>query len=160
MSSRYISIAECGEDNIVRIEDTAGNPLTSVDGSLNVNITGFTPSANVNQIDVYNEVTGVASGIETTVLTYVIGATGVYYLQLISSAASNVTLYMIKRNGIVMDKQYGSWTQYDFEFDYRSNNDLSAGFKLTASDVITVTAIHTSPSLASFNARIQLLQVI
>lgn len=157
--SKYISIQGCGEDDIVRIEDTAGNPLTSVNGALNVNVVSSSPTTGTEIID-YNEVTSVASGIETTVLTYTVPGTNDFYLQLISSAASNVSTYRVYRNGIVIDKQYGAWTQYNFSFDYRSNDDLTPGFKLAPGDIILVTAIHTSPSLASFNAKIQLMEII
>jgi hypothetical protein len=129
----------------VDIFDSAGNPLTSTSGSLNVNITNSSsPSPTGFSLFATND--SVPFGIETTILTYNV-TSGLYINQIIA------------------------WGQYDGEFLVRQNGTIISGGRTSAADrtlnliyseplhtisgdVITVTILEYGPALQQFRAQL------
>lgn len=142
----------------VSIQDSAGNPLTSVGGALNVNITSA-PVTNVNVIESYNEVTNVASGIETTVTSYTNNGATTSYLQRIEGSGTNVSEYRLYKNATVINKKYSSYTEFNVAFEYTVGNSLALGLKVDPGETIYLKAIQNRPSTASFNGNILVLEV-
>lgn len=124
-----------------KIEDTAGNPLTSTSGALNVNIVGATTPTAINICATNNSVT---YGTETVILTYT------------NTGISTVT-------------QFIGWGTYDGEFLLRINGTIVGGGRTSAaqrtlqvvasfptviSDVITVTILEYGPGTQQFRANL------
>lgn len=142
----------------VSIQDTAGNPLTSSSGALNVNLVSA-PASNINLVADYNEVTGVASGIETTVATYTANTLADCYLERIMGSGTNVSEYRLYQNATIIDKKYSSFTDFNVVFEFSTGNTSAPGLKLGTSDVIYLKIIHTRPSVGNFNANILVTEV-
>ena len=128
-----------------KVKNTALDPIP-------VNV--VSGGATLTYVDSYNEITGVASGSETTILTYTVPLLGTLYLEQVSVSGTNIAEYRVKVNGTVIDKAY-TWFNGNMshEFNFESNSGL--GRKLLASDVLIVTVLHGRPSTGNFNARIQ-----
>jgi hypothetical protein len=120
---------------------------------------GASGSPQATPVYVYNEVTNVNPGIETTIATYTAVAGVACSLQSISSSSTNVTIFLVYINSNVVDKQYGSYTQYNVFFQYFTGNTTAPGIPLNTGDVVKVTAIQNQTSTANFNAVIQILEV-
>jgi hypothetical protein len=124
-----------------KIEDTAGNALTSTGGALNVNVVNLPTTTAINICETNNSVT---YGTETTILTYT------------NTGISNVT-------------QFIGWGTYDGEFLLRVNGTIVGGgrtsaaqrtlqvvalFPTVVSDVITITILEYGPGTQQFRANL------
>jgi hypothetical protein len=117
---------------------------------------GGAPSATVDYV--YNEVTNVPNGVETTVASYTAAGVQTSYLQSIQMAGTNVSEFRIYINGAPMDKAYLSLTQYNAVRDYFTGNVSTPGFKLSTGDIIVVKALQTGrDSTGNYNATIQVI---
>lgn len=94
----------------------------------------------------YNEVTAVANSVLTAVATYT--ALGPTRLQLVEAAGSNIGMYTVLVNGVVIDKRYTYYGGLNAEFEYNK------GIELVLSDIVTVKVIHNQPYVGDFNALI------
>lgn len=142
----------------VSIQDSSGNPLTSSSGALNVNLVQA-PADNISLVTTFNEVTNVASGIETTVVTYTANDLAICFIERIMSSGTNVSEYRLYRNADIIDKKYSSYTEYNVVFEFSTGDTSAPGLKIGDTDVIYLKAIHTRPSVGSFNANILVLEV-
>lgn len=111
-----------------------------------------------DSVYIYNEVTNVVPAVETTIATYT--ASGTAYLQQVKVSGTNMAEYRIYKNGSVIDKVYSSLTEFNDSVNYFTGNDTAPGIKLMASDLIEIKGIQNRPSTCSFNAVIQILEVI
>lgn len=137
------------------IQDTAGNPLTSTSGALNVNVTSA-PTTNVNLVAVYNEVTNVASGIETVVATYTSNDLATCFLNRILTSGTNCAEYKLYKNTTVIDKRYSSFTNFNTFFEFIAGDN---GLKLISGDVVYLKVIHSRPYVGNFNSNIIVTEV-
>lgn len=114
-------------------------------------------SANApNTVNTYNEITNIASGASTTVVSYTVPGGSSATLEKITLSGENIAAYTLTINGSIIDKRrtyFGGALNTDF--DYLS---LGKGQLLVSGDVVTVTVLHTRPFVASFNGRIQVTQ--
>lgn len=156
--ARVTSSSATGTANIF---DSQGNPLTSVDGALNVNIASEAPGAAYGTSLTYNEVTNVPVNVETLVAQYTASSDPLVtsYLILIASTGSNISEHRIYINGGVVDKQYAYYTQFSLEFDYRTPSAFIPGIKLPLGATVQVKAINNGSMDCSLNAKIQTLEV-
>jgi hypothetical protein len=113
-----------------------------------------------NSVYNYNEVTNVSPGVETTIVTYTAVSTANCYLQYVESSGTNVSQFRVYINAAVVDKKYGSWTQYNVEFAYFTGNTTAPGIKLSTGDVVTITGVQSSTTTSNFNAVIQVLEIL
>jgi hypothetical protein len=153
--SRVTSSSSTGT---VSIQDTAGNPLTSTSGALDVNIVAA-PANNINVIAVYNEVSAVASGIETTVATYINNNVTTNFLVRIETSGTNIAEYRLYRNASIIDKKYSEFTQLNTVFEYSTADTSAPGLKTATSDTFYLKVIHNRPNVGNFNAKLLVLEV-
>lgn len=133
--------------NDLQITDGVNNLDINTDGSINVTVV---PGGSINNI--YNEVTSVANGILTTIVTYVASTNG--KLKRVMVAGTNIAEYTIVINGTINAKKYtyfGNGLSEDFVFD--------DGIYLTIGDIIQIKTIHSRPYVGNFNANIVVLEI-
>lgn len=163
VAQRSVLVDECGNrinnnnplpvafDGTVSIGDVSivdnGNTLkVNTDGSINVNIVSSSDTPGL--IISYNEITSVAAGIETTVLTVTAPPTG-YRIQKIEVSGDNVGQYRVYMNTNVILTKRTWWTDFNATFNFE---DFSNGLLLTSGQTISVTITHSSPDLGTFDA--------
>jgi len=135
----------------VNIQDTNGNPLNSTSGALDVNIVSSVSSGTT--LSQYNEVTNVAIGSSTTVLTYTVPAASTLNLTRIDFSSDSVALVEVEFNSAINAKRRIYYTDFNTRFEY---NNTQGGYQLAAGTVVTVVATNNSlNSVASFNATLQ-----
>jgi len=127
----------------VKIIDSGGDELNvNADGSLNVAVTGGGVTAST-----YNEVTGVASGVTTTVATFVAGSS--VKLKHVMAAGTNIAYYEVTVNASVEAKKYTYFGgALNVDFDFRDGISLAMG------DTVLVRVHHSRPMSGDFNATI------
>lgn len=109
-------------------------------------------------LNVYEEVSSVASSSLTTIVTYIVPISKTAYLVKSSFSGTNIATYQIKINSAVCDKRrtfFGNSLNGEFSF----NGNGTRGIPLRAEDVVTVTVVHSRPFLGDFNARIQVMEI-
>jgi hypothetical protein len=108
----------------------------------------------------FNEVTSVPAGVETTVATYTSPASGsTAYLELVSVSGSNIGAFVVYEVSAILDKKRTYFTKYNENFDFRSAIGVP-GYELAPSTTIIVKVLHNRPSLGTFSARIQTIEVV
>ncbi|CAM6004825.1 unnamed protein product [Sphagnum balticum] len=171
---RTVQVDECGDiyskdnpmpisfDGTVQIGDVSivegGNTMkVNADGSINV-IVESQPSPNEKVVSTYNEITNIPSGSTTQIVSYTVPPSTQGVLQRCPVSGENVARYDLLINGVIVDTlrtMFGAdLTQM---FDFTSGND--SGYVLNAGDVVSIQVLHNRPYVASFEARIQVLQI-
>jgi hypothetical protein len=162
---RSIMVDDCGDtfndanpfpvafDGTVSIGDVSivegGNTMTvNSDGSINVNIE--TSISTPGLLLFHNDISSVASGTETTIIT-VTAPGGGLRLEKVDVSGENVALYRLYVNGIEIYTKRSWWSDFNVDFNFEN---FSNGYLLTAGQVLTVTCYHTSPFLGNFEATV------
>lgn len=101
----------------------------------------------------YSEVGSVPSAVETTVSSYTVPVAKRFYIHRIEVSGDNVAVYRVRVNGLDKAKKRTWWTKFNETFDFTCFP--KSGLKVVAGDVVTVSVIHNSVSVGSFNASIQ-----
>lgn len=138
----------------LRIGDGTDELEVNSDGSINVNVLGSGASDNV--ISTFNEISSVASGALTDIVTYTAPLGVSCYLSKIDYSGENIAKYVVAVNGTPVDQQrtyFGSSVNGTFNF---ANG--SRGLKLDSGDVVTLKVIHSRPFVGDFNGRIQTVE--
>lgn len=142
----------------VRISDCTTDLKINPDGSINVVIENPTPTpAGLNDvITVYNETALVASGVTTTIISYVtpIGLPQAIYRVLVSG--ENIARYDIAVNAVkiaTVRTYYGGDLSRTVAFD----GSDGSGYILNAGDTVTITVLHNKPYTALFEATLELV---
>jgi hypothetical protein len=154
-STGHLLVTSGSTGGDVNIFDSAGNPLTSTGGALNVNIGGIT----ANSILVYNEQTSVAVGIETTIATYTAPVGKLAYLLWVFVAGQNVGQWKIYNNASVYDQKYTSASELNENFDFQTGLTSVPGQLIAVGNTLSITVNQIGLSPANFNARIQILEI-
>lgn len=142
------------DDNIAIKDPSTGNILhINNNGSINTNVT-VTPVAQGDAISSYNEVTSVASGILTTILTYTVPIGKTFYLNRADISGTNISEYTIQLNSVVNNKKRTFYGNLNENFDYTMGGNEN-GFPIVTGTIVTITTMHNRPSLGDFNARLQ-----
>ena len=140
----------------ISIKDSGGDELSiNPDGSINVSIS---TSSNTEGLQEYNEISALASGTETTIVTYVAAAGKTSYLQGVSCSGDNVAKYKVKVDGTTIDTRrvyFGG----DFDTDFLFSGDVNKGLEIAVGSTVTVTVIHSRPMVGDFNAKIRSIEV-
>lgn len=133
----------------VTIQDDDGDELgINSDGSINVNVINSPDDPGL--FIVHNEISSVAAGVETAVIT--ITALSAIRVSKIDVSGDNVALFRVKVNGITIDDKrsyWGSGFNESFAFE-----PFESGLKLPIGDILTVTVIHNRPMPGSFEATV------
>ena len=134
---------------------TAANQVTEINVLNDINSKLLPSGISINE---YNEISSVASGITTTVVTYTVPVGKQNVLERISVSGENIALYIVLINGVTIDTQrtyFGGNLNVQFEF----MSSINAGTVLNAGDIVSVTVLHNRPSVANFEGRIQMSQL-
>jgi hypothetical protein len=162
---RGILVDDCGDtynsgnpmpvafDGTISIGDVSivdnGNTLkVNTDGSINVNIETSVSSPSL--LLFHNDISSVASGVETTIITVTAPGSGLR-LEKIDASGENVALYRVYINGIEIYTMRSWWTAFNVSFNFENFDN---GYLLTAGQVLTVTCYHTRPYVANFEATV------
>jgi len=131
--------------------------LVDSNGALIVNTSGSFEVQNLNVL--YNEVSAVAVGIETTINTYTAPVGKTCYLLNILGAGQNIGQFNIYSGVPLFDKQYLSYTLFNVTFDYKTGVNSVPGYVVASGSTIKVTAINAGSSSCMYNSRIMVLEV-
>lgn len=139
------------------ITSTTIGPKVGLDVNV-INDISITPNDNVNGYIEYNEITSVASGIETTIVSYTAMIGKKTYLQKIEVSGDNIAKYRVKLNGVEIDMKRTYFSGgLNTNFIYDGNNN--PGLEVNTGDIISVTTIHQRPDVSDFNGKIVYLEV-
>jgi hypothetical protein len=142
----------------VEVKGSTGNIIEpNADGSLNVHIVDG-PTTTQTVKSKYNEVFSVASGVQTTIVTYTVPSLKTAILERINTSGQNVGRYDVLINGVPFDTQityFGG--SFNALFEYTTGS--AAGYTLNAGDIVTVTILHNSQFVGNFTSRIQVLEI-
>lgn len=107
----------------------------------------------------FNEITAIAVGPETSIVSYTAPPATISYLLTINTAGQNRAQYNIYNNGVLVEKQYTNVTVLTSLFDYKTGASSVPGFVIPIGNVIEVKVINAGTSSANFNARLMILEV-
>lgn len=139
----------------VGIKDTAGNALTSSNNALDVNVISTTPSFPQETLSLFFEVSGVATGASSTILTYTVPVGQTLYLNKVLISGNNISTFDLDFNSVTNARKRLTYTVFNETFDYSLNGNIG-GYQLTTGTIVTVVATNVSTGgLADFNATIQ-----
>lgn len=130
--------------------------VVNADGSINVNVVE-TPIAGQIERSIFNEVTGVANGIQTQIVFYTVPALKTAVLHRIVSSGDNFARFDVYLNGVLFDTQRTWFGSFNSSFEYTTGTN--SGIVLNAADTIAIKVLHTRPFLGVFDARIQVLEI-
>jgi len=162
---RSIMVDPCGDlissanpfpvaiDGTISVGDVSivegGNTMTvNPDGSINVNIE--TSAVTPGLLLFHNDITSVATGVETTIITVIAPPSGLR-IEKIDASGENVSLYRVYVNGTEIFDKRSWWTAFNVSFEFENFNN---GYKLTSGQVLTVTCYHTRPYVANYEATV------
>ena len=95
----------------------------------------------------FNDVSSVASGAVTQVITYTVPVGKIFSLNNVQASGSNVAKFDLKLNGNVVSVKRSWWTQFNVTFSFGL-------FELIAGDILTVEVIHNRPTSGDFECSI------
>lgn len=131
-----------GTQNVVKVNS---------DGSLNVN-TVITPGISKSIYSVFNQISSVANGALTTVLSHTVPVGKVDYIGQIEVSGDNIAQFEVYINGSINARQRTYFGDLNAKFNYSSSDNEGLG--LNSGDNIQVKIIHNRPTLGAFEARL------
>lgn len=158
---RVDSIISDGVDTLIintdgslntQITDGTDTLAVNNDGSINVNV--VSASATGVEKSLFSTASSVASGVLTTVLTYIVPLATDSYAKRIEASGSNIATYEVYVDAVLVARQrtyFGSALNCIFDF--------GTGIKYTAGTNIQVKIIHQRPTLGDFEVRLQVNEV-
>lgn len=148
-------ITSSSSSGTVSIQDTAGNPLTSGNGALNVNVVSTTPSFPQETLSIYNGMDSIAMGATVTILTYTVPSGLTLYLNKVLVSSSGIATMDLEFDTIINARKRISYTSFNETFDYSLNGNIG-GFKLVSGTILSVVGTNLSQTGPSdFNATLQ-----
>lgn len=153
-------ISAASGDNIAIADQTGANKLNvNTNGSIDVNVLVLPeiPPININSMIKYGEVASLASGINQTILTYVVPFSTKSLLQSINVSGENIAKYNIiyNSNTIATKRTFYGNLNETFNFEEIFNNS----FILNTGDTLKINVIHNRPSLANFETTLQIIEI-
>lgn len=148
-------ISSSSANGTVSIQDTSGQPLSSDNGALNVNVLSTNPSFPQETLSTFSELSLVASGATVTLLTYTVPVGATLYLNKVLISSDAIAVMDLEFDGVTNARKRLSYTVFNETFDYGLNGNIG-GYKLVSGTVITVVGTNLSPgAVANFNATLQ-----
>ena len=166
VATRVVMVDKCGEKygpgnplpiafdgtvtvgNVTITDDDGDELAINNDGSINVNVL-TSPSASPGLNTTYNAISAVTAGVETTLLTITAPANGMKFYK-IDVSGENITLFRVKINATTKFTKrtfFGGNLNESFIFEPFEN-----GLELNSGDILTVTVLHSRPSLSNYEA--------
>lgn len=141
-----IEISAADGDNIA-ISDGTNTLTVNPDGTISVQVVGTNDPLNV-----YNEVTSVASSVLTTIITLIASADSI--INQIDVSGTNIAEYRVLVDAVIVKK---TRTYFGGNLDYKLT--FGEGLKLTTAQTLTVEVIHQRPMLGDFNSTISYKEI-
>lgn len=132
----------------VRISDGSHDLSVNTDGSINVNLSGTSSAAGLRIT--HNEITLVASGSESNIIT-ITAPLGGYRIQKIEVSGDNVAIFRVKVDGTTISNKRSWWTNFNQTFDFTRFDN---GLLLAQGQVLTVTVSHSRPNPGNFETTV------
>lgn len=118
-----------------KVTDGSNTLVVNADGSINT----VQPATSI----AYDEVTGVAAGVETTVLS--VTAPADLRLKKVTASGDNVSIFRVKVDGSTVATKRSGWLTPNVDFDFE-------GLVLTTGQVLVITALHDRPDTGTYEA--------
>lgn len=157
-----IRITACDDDpkpgdkhSSVRVSNCENDLEINPDGSINVKVESSSESIE----NIYNEISLIASGSTTTIVSYTVLAGFTTFLQKADVSGSNIAQYDLLVNGVRVDRKRTWFNGGGLNVTFAFSDDPVGGLQLNVGDVVTVTVYNFRPFLGDFNARIQVVKV-
>lgn len=149
---------DSSEDSIAIKSPTTGNTLEpNADGSINVVLNG-TPAVNTLVVSTFSTAAAVASGVETTIVTYTVPVGKTSILERLEFGGENVGSYNLYLNGGLINR-VRTYFGGDFSTRMEFTGGSAEGLPLIAGDIIILRILHTRPFVGNFEGRIQTVLV-
>ena len=137
--------------------DGSGDKL-KVNGDGSINVIVETGSGQITKnVSKFNAISSVASGVSTTIVTYIVPALKTAILERVDVSGTNYATFFIKVNAVEQARRRTWYGNFNEVVNFTS--PTSEGYALVASDVVTIVVLHTRPFLGDFEARIQVTQL-
>ena len=123
-------------------------------------IPGNTPTPDPAK-DVYNEITGVLTGVQSTILSYVappqVGGKPIIHLLYANFGGTNISEYTMTINGTDVNK-YRTYFGVGLEgcWDFRNP---PGGKMIYPGDIVIITTRHQRPAAGDFHARLSYVEI-
>lgn len=140
----------------IRVSNGTNDLGVNNDGSINVNVVNSVVS-NKALINTYAEVNSVATNNLTNLVSYTVPGGKRAILEKISVSGENIAKFSVLINTTAIDTRRTFFGNLNTFFDFSSPDNF--GMELNSGDVIQVTVIHQRPDLASFEGRIQVVEI-
>lgn len=128
------------------IVDSLGDIVGTTANALDVNIKSQISGTSVN---VYNEVSGVLSGVLTVVTTYTVPGGKTFYLKHIEVSGDSIATVTVVINGVISRKKRVYFNEYNEDFYFPGE-----GISVPTGQVVQIKAIHNRTTTATFNGTI------
>jgi hypothetical protein len=136
----------------VEIKGSPSGVLLDVnsDGSINVNVVNSTPTSTPGVSVFYQEVSSVASGATTPIITFTTLSPG-FRMFKIDVSGDNFATYTVLLNGVTIFTKRTWYGEFNETFSFE---DFTNGLKLNTGDVVVVNVLHNRPFTGNFEATI------
>lgn len=104
-----------------------------------------------DDINIFVETTAIASGSETTLVSYTVPALKNFFLALVNVNGTNIATYNIYKNGTKVAKAVTFFGVLNSTVNFAG---AAYGLKFVAADLLEVKVIHNRPSAGDFDARV------
>ena len=142
----------------VRVGDGTDEMEVNSDGSINVNLVSSVTGPSEVVKTKFDEAPSVASGSETSVVSYTVPSGKTARLHRVTYSGENVATYNLYIAGSIEERRRTHFGA-DLTGDMRFTGAAKEGPLYPAGTVIQLKVLHTRPSAASFNGRIQVLEI-
>jgi hypothetical protein len=131
-----------------RVFDTVKDALRVVVANDSSNPIPVEFSESGEKINEFSEVTAVASGAETTILTYAVPPSKVLVMDKIEVSGTNISTFKVKIDGNDKARMH-TWFNGNLGHVFDFN-----GLQLNAGSIILIRALHNRPTTGDFEARL------
>lgn len=133
----------------VRVSNGTNDLDINNDGSINVNVVS-SPSSTPGLSVVHQEISSVASGVETVMYTFTAPSPG-FKLYKVEVSGENIALFRVKVNSNTVSTKRTFFGQLNADFTYEPFDN---GYELTGGQQLQVTVLHNRPFTANFEVTV------
>lgn len=146
-----LEIALSATEDSVAISDGNDTLAVNSDGSINVTVLNTTEQPS-NVVSFFDTATAVASGIETSIISYTAPIGKVTKLTRLEFGGENIAVYNLYLNNSIINRRrtfFGNALSLDMVF---------SGLPLQEEDSVILKVLHNRPGTGNFEARIQVTE--
>lgn len=144
------------EHDSVRIGDQDNEMEVNDDGSINVNIVS-TAASNELEKNLFNTVTTIPSGIETSIISFTVPALKKAKLQRIGFSGQSIGTFNLYLNNALFDQKH-TWFSGPLHGEFLFGGASEEGQTFNAGDKLELKVIHNRTS-GDFSSRIQYIEI-